>query len=178
MSPNHGTTPIVGLVVAGVMVLGLLAGAGMAGAQSAMPPAGPAHDHRLLTPEDRAAIGEIFWQRVKERLGLTDDQARDLRATLAAQRQAMRSDLRSLREARAELRDLLAAPASDAGAIDAAAARLKSLQAKLVDLRIQNRLAVRAKLSPEQLEKWLQLRKDMRHHGRRPGRGFGAGTSY
>jgi Spy/CpxP family protein refolding chaperone len=171
MSRNHGTRPILGLLAAGIAVLAMLAGAGMAAAQTASP-AGPSPDQRLLTPEDRAAIGQIFWQRVKERVGLTDDQANDLRATLETQRQAMRSDLRSLRAARAELRALLAAPAADAAAIDAAAARVKTLQAKLIDERIQNQLALRAKLTPEQLAKWLEVRKGMRHYGPRRGRGF------
>jgi Spy/CpxP family protein refolding chaperone len=161
--------------VAGIVALAVLATAGWAAAQPAAPHRGARHGQRLLTPEDRAAVAQIFWQRVKERLALTDEQAADLRSTLEARRQAMRADFESLRGATRQLRELMAAPTADPGAIQTAAAQVKSLRDKLFDERIQSQLALRAKLTPEQYAKWLELGKGaaMRHRGRGPGAGFG-----
>ena len=73
----------------------------------------------------------------------------------------MRQDGEALREARARLRDAMAAPTPDAAAVQAAAEQVKSLQAKMLDQRIQGQLAIRAKLPPEQYAKWTELRKGM-----------------
>lgn len=159
-----------------VLLLGLGA-AGAAFAQQPGPPGPSPRGQSLLTPEDRAAMGQIFWHRAQERLGLTDQQVTDIRALLDTQRAAARADLQSLMAARRQLRSLLDQPTADASAIQTAAAQVKEFQAKLLDHRLQTSLAVRAKLTPEQWNQWRTLRQGMGHRGggHRGGHGFGPG---
>src|SRR5574337_894203 len=96
-------------------------------------PGGPPRGERLLTPEDRAAMGQIFWHRVQERLGLTDQQVTDIRALLDTQRSATRANVQSLIAARRQLRTLLEQQGSEPAAIQAVATQVKSLQAALFD---------------------------------------------
>jgi len=167
-----------GWLVAGALLLGsTVAGAGMAQAQQPPAPQQPPRGERLLTPEDRATMGQIFWHRIQEKLGLSDQQAADIRALLQDQRNAARTDFQAMRTARQQLQTLLAQPNSDPGAIQAAAAQVKALQAKLFDQRLQTQLAIRAKLTPEQWQRWSELRGHGRGHGwTRRGRGFGMGA--
>ena len=164
-----------------IFIAVLLLGLGAASAAFAQPPPGPPgpphRGHSLLTPEDRAAMGQIFWHRAQERLGLTDQQVADIRAALDTQRAAARADLQSLTAARRQLRSLLDQPTTDASAIQTAATQVKELQAKLLDHRLQTLLAVRAKLTPEQWSQWRTLRQGMGHRGRghRGGYGYGPG---
>ena len=157
-----------------VFVAMLLAGLVLSGPVLAQQPGGqPAP---LLTPEDRAAMGQIFWQRMQGRLGLTDQQVTDVRSLLDAQRAAMRSNVQGLIAARKQLRTLFEQQAPDQGAVQAAATQVKTLQAALFDSRLQTQLALRAKFTPEQWQQWQTLRKGMRHRwmGRRPAGGPGA----
>ena len=139
------------------------------------PPGPPPQRQPLLTPEDRAAMAQIFWHRTQERLGLTDQQAADVRSLLDAQRAAARADVQSLTAARRELQSLLDRPTADAAAIQSAAAQVKELQAKVLDHRLQTQLAVRAKLTPEQWKQWRTLRQSMGHRGGHRWGGFGPG---
>jgi len=162
-------------IVAGTILLGL-AVAGTALAQQPVgPPAPPPRGQSLLTTEDRAAMAQIFWHRTQERLGLTDQQAADIRALLETQRGSARADFQNLMGARRQLQTLLDQPTADAAAIQAAATQVKELQAKLFDHRLQTQLAVRAKLTPEQWQQWRTLRQGMGHRGGRRGGGFGPG---
>ncbi len=124
-------------------------------------------------------MGQIFWHRLQERLGLNDQQVNDIRNTMQAQRQAMRSDFLALRDARKQLRDLMQSPTADGNAIQSAATQVNQLQSKLFMERINNRLALRAKLTPDQVAKWIELRKSMPHRGgprgMHGGMGFGPG---
>jgi Spy/CpxP family protein refolding chaperone len=162
-----------GWAVAAALLLGLTETAAVAFAQPMGRPAGPRSDQRLFTPEDLAAMRDMYWQRMKERLGLTDEQATDLRNTLQAQRQAMRDDVRAMGAARQQLRELMRTPTADAAAIQAAAAQVKAARERLFDQRVAAQLALRAKLTPEQFAKWLELQDRMGKAGRRHGGRFG-----
>lgn len=157
-----------------VIVATLLAGLVLPGAVLAQQPGGqPAP---LLTPEDRAAMGQIYWQRMQSRLGLTDQQVTDIRALLDTQRASTRTNVQSLIEARKQLRTLLDQQAPDQAAVQAAATQVKTLQAALFDARLQTQLVLRAKFTPEQWQKWQTLRKGMRHRWMRHGPGVGPGA--
>lgn len=162
-------------LVAGTLLLGLAVAGTALAQQPAGPPGPPPHGQSLLTPEDRAAMGQIFWHRTQERLGLTDQQAADIRAVLDTQRAAARTDFQGLMAARRQLQTLLDQPTVDAAAIQATAAQVKEFQAKLLDQRLQTQLAVRAKLTADQWKQWRALRQGMRHRGGRRGGGFGPG---
>jgi Spy/CpxP family protein refolding chaperone len=132
-----------------------------------------------LTPDDRAAMSQIFWHRAQERLALTDQQVTDIRGLLDAQRTAARSDVQNLFAARKQLRSLLDQPTADPAAIQTAATQIKATQAKLFDSRLQTQIALRAKLTPEQWQQWRTLRQRMERgmgqRGWKRGGGFGAG---
>jgi Spy/CpxP family protein refolding chaperone len=124
-------------------------------------------ERHLLTAEDREAVAGVVWARLKERLGLSDQQAGDVQATVRAQRDARRADLRQLCEARHELRALMAQAAVDPAALRAVADRVKAAESQLIDHRLDGYLALRQQLTPEQWEKWRALRREMRprRHG-------------
>ena len=160
----------------GAVLLGFVtAGLGTALAQQTPPPQQPPQRQQLLTPEDRAAMGQIFWHRAQATLGLNDQQVADIRAVLDQSRQAARADFQALRDSRRQLRTLMQQPNSDPAAIQTAATQVKTLQDKLFDQRLQTQLAIRAKLTPEQWQRWIELRQDMGHRWMRHGRGAGMG---
>ena len=162
-------------VIVAILLMGLAAASTANAQQPSGPPGPPTRGQSFLTPEDRAAMGQIFWHRAQERLGLTDQQVADIRALLDAQRAAARAGVQNLMAARRQLHGLLDQPTSDAAAIQTAAAQVKDLQAKVLDHRLQAMLAVRAKLTPEQWSQWRAMRQNMGHRGGRGRGGFGPG---
>ncbi len=173
---RHDRKVWTGWIFGGVALLCVLT-AGIASAQQQSPgmdkPA--AHGERLLTPEDRTAMGQIFWHRIQERLALSDQQATEIRALLDARRTTMRANIQNMMAARKQLRSLIEQPTVDSAAVQAAAAQVKAQQAALFDARLQTQLAIRAKLTPEQWQQWQGLRRGWGHGGMRHGPGFGPG---
>ncbi len=174
-------------LIAGVMAVGILTGTAVAFAQSTPPPGppGPGQHQSMLTPEDRQAMAQIFWNRMKEQLGLSDDQVSALRTTMQHQRDAMRPNLQALRDARKQLWTAMQDPTATEGDIRNAATQVSNAQNTLFNQRIEGRIAMRKILTQDQLTKWIQLRKDMHprwgggHRGMGgpggPGMGFGPG---
>jgi Spy/CpxP family protein refolding chaperone len=137
---------------------------GVAQAQQAPAPASMcARPERLLTTDDREAIQKVYRDRVKEKLGLTDQQAAQIQTLLDAQRDQVRADIQALCEARVEMRRLMDQQTSDPVALKSAAERVKTLQGKLLDRRLDALVALRSQLTPEQWAKWLELRKGRGH---------------
>ena len=116
---------------------------------------------------------QIYWHRMQARLGLTDQQLSDIRNELQGRRDASRADLQALFAARKQLRTLLQQPNSSPADIQSTAAQVKQLQDKMFDQRLQGQLAIRSKLTPDQLAQWAQMREGMGHHRWQRGRGFG-----
>ena len=161
-------------VVTLALVLALSAGVGVAWAQAPAPGSTVPCERRgpFLTPEDREAMGAILMNRLKERIGLMDAQAEDVRATLRARRDTMRADAQALCLARRDLHALVAGADADPAAVRAAGDRVKAAQAQLLDHRLDAYLELRGKLNADQWAKWVELRKEMRHRGRWGGRPF------
>jgi Spy/CpxP family protein refolding chaperone len=160
------------LMAAAVLVIG---GGGVAvvRAQPGPDPAGPcARQEGFLTRHDRDAMGRILGERIKEKLGLTDQQSDQIRATLETRRSETRADVQALCEARVELRRLLERQDSDPAALKEAAERVKALQGKLLDRRLEAQIALRAQLTPEQWAKWIEMRKGRGHRWMGRGRGI------
>ena len=155
---------IVAAVAVGVLALG---GITVARAQQAPDPGGPCQRAGgILTSDDREAIRQIRFNRLKEKLGLGDQQAEEIRLALKATWDGARPDLQALCEARVEMRRLMSQQDSDPAAVKAAGERVKALQAKLLDRRLDTFLALRSKLTPDQWAKWVELRKEMGHRFR------------
>jgi Spy/CpxP family protein refolding chaperone len=147
-------------VAAGALLAGTLGGAAVARAQQAPAAGAPCGPRQgLLTPDDRAAMRQIFMNRTKEALGLSDQVAGEIQAIFQASRDAARADRQALCQARLDLRALMQQQDSDPAAVKAAGERVKALQAALMDRRLDTYLAVRSKLTPDQWAKWLELRK-------------------
>ena len=173
---RRGRRSINPLVALGSFLVALsIAGTALA-QQPATPPGPPSQQQRLLTPEDRTAMAQIYWHRVQGRLGLTDQQVTDIRSLLDAQRASARADVQSLIAARKQLRSLLEQPTVDPAAVQAVGSQVKALQAKLFDARLQTQIALRSKFTPEQWQAWLVLREGMRHRGMWRKHAFGAGV--
>ncbi len=156
-------TGIAAWLLAGTVALGGVAG-GVSNAVAQQAPAAPPPQHQpLLTPDDRTAMAQIFWHRMQERLGLSDQQVADIRGIVQNQRQASQADRQALIAASKQLHTLLQQPNVDPTAIQAAAGQVKAQRDKLFDQRLQTQLAIRAKLTPDQLAKWAELRQGMGH---------------
>ncbi|MFI5341737.1 MAG: Spy/CpxP family protein refolding chaperone [Candidatus Methylomirabilales bacterium] len=157
------------------MLIGAIGGSGvvLARAQQAPAPASMCtRAERLLTNDDREAIAKVFRNRIKEKLGLTDQQAEQIRSVLQSRRDEARADAQALCEARVELRRLLEQQNSASADLKAAAYRVKSLQGKFLDQRLDTVVALRSQLTPDQWAKWNELHKTMGHGWMGRGRGF------
>jgi hypothetical protein len=147
-------------------------GVAVAWAQQAPSSAGPCvRPGGILTQDDRDAIGRIILQRTKENLGLSDQQAEQIRTTLQSRRDDARADFQALCQARVDFRQLLDQQNSDPGALKDAADRVKLLQGKLLDRRLDTVVALRSQLSADQWTTWVEMRKARarRWMGRAPG---------
>jgi Spy/CpxP family protein refolding chaperone len=111
-------------------------------------------------------------QRIQDKLGLSQDQANEIRGVLQSRREQLRDERRQLCEARVALRQLLGRQDADPTAVKAVSEKVKVLQGAMLDQRVDTYLALRSKLTPEQWQKWLDLRQ---HVGRRF-RGHGPGA--
>ena len=161
------------LVAAGVISLVGGSAPTAAWAQPGPNPGGVcARPHRFLTGDDREAIGRIILQRAKERLGLSEQQADQIRNLLQVRRDEARPDLQAMCEARLELRQLLDRQDSDPAALRAAADRVKAIQGRLLDRRLDTVVAVRSVLTPDQWGRWVELRKSFGARWRGHHRGF------
>ena len=157
------------IVPAAALLAAGLGEAAVAQAQQAPGPGGPCQRPAgLLSSDDREAIRQIRFNRLKEKLGLSDQQAQTFQATMKAMWAGARPDVQALCEARLEMRQLMAQQDSDPTAVKAAGERVKALQAKLLDRRLDSYLTLRSQLTPDQWAKWVELR--MQAGGRFRGR--------
>jgi Spy/CpxP family protein refolding chaperone len=160
-------------VIAGVLLVMALAPIGVAKAQPGPGGRGPCdRPEGLLTPEDRQLIGERMMLRMQDRLGLTQEQANEIRGVLQSRRDQVRGELQQLCEARGQLRQLFGRQDADAAVLKAVTEKVKALQSAMLDQRVDTYLTLRSKLTAEQWQKWIELR---RHMGRRF-RGHGSGV--
>ena len=161
------------LMIAGVLLVMGLAPIGVARAQPGPGGRGPCdRPERLLTPEDRQLIGDRMMLRMQDRLGLTQEQANEIRGVLQSRRDQIRGELQQLCEARVQLRQLLGRQDADAADLKAVTEKVKALQSAVLDQRVDTYLALRSKLTADQWQKWIELRQ---HLGRRV-RGHGPGA--
>ena len=147
-----------------VLAVLLVSGAVALGAQSAQqaapaPEPAPRMEPRRARPmmmgqEEFVAPRE----RLKEALGLTDAQVASIENLMSGQRKAAIRQRADQQIARMELEELMRADALDEKAIDAKIRQLTELQAAALRARVEQRVAMRKVLTPEQFQKWRQMR--------------------
>ena len=104
--------------------------------------------------------------RMKQRLGLSDDQATAIRAAFERHRDEQKQAWQSLRTAQAELRQL----ALNGSDVTAKTAEVQQLLNQTVALRVKVLQEIGPVLTPEQRAKFAQAQfhPGMRHHRRGP----------
>jgi len=138
--------------VTALSLVALLAGTGAAYAQTA--------------PGTTQAPRAHGMDRMKQRLGLTDDQTTAVRAAFARHRDEQKQAWKSLRTAQAELRQL----ALNGGDTTAKSAEVQQLLGQTVALRVKVLQEIGPVLTPEQRVKFAQAHHygGMRHHRKAP----------
>lgn len=104
----------------------------------------------------RGEMGE----RIRRELGLSEEQAKQLRELREAHRQeamALHQEVQSKREA---LKAALESPQLDEGRVKSLQADLKAVHEKLADHRLEGILEVRKILTPEQFAKFQEMTRD------------------
>ena len=136
-------------------LVALLAGTGVAYAQTA----------QGQTPAPRAH----GMDRMKQRLGLSDDQATAIRAAVERHRDEQRQAWKALHAAQTDLRQL-ALSGGDAGAIAAKTAEVQQLHGQTVAVRVKVLQEIGPVLTPEQRAKFAQAHfyGGRGRHGKRP----------
>jgi Spy/CpxP family protein refolding chaperone len=105
--------------------------------------------------------------RMRQELGLSEDQAAQLRKLRLDERKAGIRRRADTQLARIALREALDAPSVDEKAVQARVKELSDLQAAGLRARVDGELALRKLLTPEQRQKLMQLRTE-RPRPRRP----------
>jgi len=126
------------------LLAGTLATGSIATAQDAKP-----HDHQ--------AWQQRMLGRLQQRLGLSDEQVTAIREVQDRNRDARVQVFKSLRQAQAQLREL-ALNSTDDAALQQKTADVQSLMGQAVQLRVQTLREIAPILTPEQREKFAQMR--------------------
>jgi Spy/CpxP family protein refolding chaperone len=157
--------------VVGVIVLPMVGDVDAAFAQTAVSPRAAMDPcHRGDDIDDFVASTRwTMLQQVRDLLGLTEQQAKDIQAMRQARRDEVRGDAQTLCEARSELQALIATADSDPTAVRAAGEKAKAAQARVFGHRIEGELELRSQLTPEQWARWLDLRRNLVERRRRLG---------
>ena len=110
-----------------------------------------------------------------DNLGLSQEQVEQIKKNKKAEIEKNRELHASLREYRQELKSELEKPESDNAEIERIAKSIKSIQADMVDVRIENVLKVKLILTPEQFREFakkLENRRIRKMHNARKEKGF------
>ncbi len=125
----------------------------------------------LVLAQGPGRRGMVPWDGpgMRERLGLTDEQAEQLRSErLEAAKERVKIGSQ-MRVARLELRELMSSPAPDEKAVMAKARQIGDLHTRLLEARVTHSLALKKILTPEQQRKLREMRAAERAHGPRGG---------
>ena len=154
--------------LAGLMILGMLGGGILAAQEKPAPPAAPRANAAPAAPGQR---GQMPLERLKNALGLTDEQVAKLQENRKAQQEAQQAFRGQMQKLRGELAPLLKDPKADQNKINGLIDQIAKLGADRAKQGIQGRSGLSKILTPEQLTK-LQ---GMRSRGLGLGMGMGMG---
>jgi len=105
-------------------------------------------------------------ENISKELNLTVEQQAKLKENRKAQRQEIEKLVKALKEKQAKLQEALKNPAVSKSTVQPLANEIKSLQAQLIDHRIDSIFAVKEILTPEQFAKFQQ-KTEKRKDGRK-----------
>lgn len=111
--------------------------------------------------------------RLQQRLNISDEQStrlREIRESRQPEAVRLRTDARAARQ---DLRRLLQSETLDRKAVDAKVKEIADFHATALRARIDTMLAMREVLTPEQRQKWQELRNERGMGARREHRGWG-----
>jgi Spy/CpxP family protein refolding chaperone len=139
--------------IVALSLVGLLGGTGVALAQDTQGQAAPAHRAHGMA-------------RLQQRLGLTDDQVKAVKAAYEKHREEQKQAWQALRVAQADLRQL----ALNGADTTAKSAEVQQLLGQTVAVRVKVLQEIGPILTPEQRAKFAEasMHPGMRHHRRAP----------
>jgi Spy/CpxP family protein refolding chaperone len=97
-------------------------------------------------------------ERLKEALALSDAQVASIEKLMSEQRKTAVRQRADQEIARMDLEELMRADTLDEKAVDAKIRQVTELQAAALRSRVEQRVAMRKVLTPEQFQKWQQMR--------------------
>jgi len=103
---------------------------------------------------------EFPWGKLAKKLNLTEEQQKRLEENRKKQYEIMAELFKALKEEREKLRIELEKSDTNREKIKPIVENIKSLQAKILDQRIEGIFAIREILTPEQLNKFIELTKN------------------
>lgn len=109
---------------------------------------------------NRPARGRLL-ERAKEKLGITDDQAAQIKAILKADKENLASLLTHLHSARGELREAIRSDSANEASVRAASAKVAAVESDLAVERMKLSAKIGPILTPEQREKLAQFEAKM-----------------
>jgi len=156
--------------LAGLMILGMLGGVFLAAQEKPAPPQAPKAKAAPAAPGQR---GQMPLERLKNALGLTDEQVAKLQENRKAQQEAQQAFRGQIQKLRGELAPLVKDPKADTNKINGLIDQIAKLGADRAKKGIQERSALAKILTPEQLTKLQSFRGQ--GMGMRMGMGMGMG---
>ncbi len=118
-----------------------------------------------------------YRQQMIQELNLTEQQQKDMKAlkeSKPADRKTKREEAKKIRE---ELDQLLRAESVDKNAVDKKIAEISNMTTEKMNARVDHLLEVKKILTPEQFNKFLDLKKEKMHNNRK-GKGKGKGKGH
>lgn len=118
--------------------------------------------------------GEGRGAKMAQELNLTQEQQDQLKALKTESKDSHKSDREAFKAKKSELNDLLKASSVDKRAIDSKIKEISALTEKKMQNRVEHLLKVKEILTPEQFEKFLEMKEErMKQHGSK-GKGQGS----
>jgi Spy/CpxP family protein refolding chaperone len=120
----------------------------------------PPRDDDRPPPQGQPPRPEEERAQILQQLNLSPEQFRTIRRLLAENGPRARDAQRAFRDAQDSLDDVIYQDSVDDKAVQNAIKTVNDAQAKLVNVRMENELAIRRVLTPEQLVTFRSLRKE------------------
>jgi len=105
--------------------------------------------------------GEHGWG---NKLGLTDDQKKQLKENWQKQREAVKPLFEQMKDNRQALKQELLQPTPDMNKVNTLQTQFKAIEGQMTDSRLNSLLETKKVLTPEQFTKFLEVKERRKHH--------------